>query len=108
MNLRQRPSSSKVLFLAFVFSVCAAAQDGTPKVLQAAAQDSPLEHDLRVLTDEIGGRVPGTPAMEKAIGWCVAAFKKAGADSVHTEGYTIPTRWAEGNTQVSIIAPVAF
>jgi carboxypeptidase Q len=53
------------------------------------------------LSDEIGGRVPGTPAFQRAVDWGVAAFKDAGADSVHTEEFTIQHSWAEGATEMS-------
>jgi hypothetical protein len=53
------------------------------------------------LTDEIGGRVPGTPAMQHAIAWGVQALTAAGADSVHTEGFTIPASWSEGDTEMT-------
>jgi carboxypeptidase Q len=68
------------------------------QVIQAALQPSPLEVNLHRLTDEIGGRVPGTVAMQHAVTWGVQAFTAAGADSVHTEGFTIANSWAEGAT----------
>ncbi len=67
-----------------------------------------MEKNLRVLTDEIGGRVPGTPAMERAVQWGVEAFKAAGADSVHTEEVRMAASWQEGNTQVDIVSPAEF
>src|SRR6202140_4206663 len=70
-------------------------------VIQAALQPSPLETNLQRLTDEIGGRVPGTLAMQHAVAWGIQAFKAAGADSVHTEGFTIPYSWSEGATEMS-------
>jgi len=79
------------------------------RVMQEVLKPStPLEENLRVLTDKIGGRVPGTPAMQKAIEWGVAAFKAAGGDTVHTEEFTIPAFWAEGPTDVSVVEPVKF
>ena len=80
----------KTLFCACVFSfTCLAAT--TPadtneanQVIQAALQPSPLESNLQRLTDEIGGRVPGTLGMQHAVAWGVQAFTAAGADSVHT------------------------
>jgi carboxypeptidase Q len=60
------------------------------------------------LTDEVGGRVPGTPAMTKAVAWGVNAFKSAGADSVHTEEFTIPNSWAEGATRMEVTSPIRF
>ncbi len=73
-----------------------------------ALKPSPIQANLERLTDEIGGRVPGTPAMQKAIDWGVEAFKAARADSVHTEEFTIPTSWAEGATRMSVVAPEGF
>ncbi len=71
------------------------------QVIQAALQPSTLETNLHRLTDEIGGRVPGTVGMQHAVAWGVQAFTAAGADSVHTEGFTIPNSWAEGNTEMN-------
>ncbi len=73
------------------------------QVIHAALQPSALESNLHRLTDEIGGRVPGTPAMQHAVQWGVQAFTVAGADSVHTEGFEIPNSWAEGDTQMSAV-----
>ena len=75
---------------------------------EALKPGTPIEENLRVLTDEIGGRVPGTPRSKKPQQWAIAAFKQAGADSVHTEEFTIPQSWAEGDTQVNVVAPVEF
>jgi len=100
------------LFLALVFPSNAVrfvlAQSDTTVMQEALRSSTPLQENLRVLTDEIGGRVPGTPAMQKAIQWGVDAFKAAGADSVHTEEFTIAQSWAEGDTEVNVVAPVKF
>ena len=42
--------------------------DDSTRIIQAALQPSSLESDLRHLTDEVGGRVPGTPASELRCG----------------------------------------
>jgi carboxypeptidase Q len=68
---------------------------------------SPMEENLRRLTDEIGGRVSGSPAMQKAVGWAVAAFRAEGIE-VHTEKYTLPVTWSEGNTRLELLGPVSF
>jgi len=93
----------------FLSAICLAAtspaeNDDAARVIQSALQPSALETNLRYLTDEIGGRVPGTPAMQRAVDWGVAMFKAAGADSVHTEEFTIPHSWAEGATEMTIVA----
>jgi Zn-dependent M28 family amino/carboxypeptidase len=94
------------LFLSVVSLLCFAATtpagvDAENQVIQAALQPSTLETNLRHLTDEIGGRVPGTLAMQHAVEWGVQAFTAAGADSVHAEGFTIPNSWSEGATEMT-------
>ncbi|MBI3475763.1 MAG: M20/M25/M40 family metallo-hydrolase [Acidobacteria bacterium] len=78
-----------------------AADNDSDRLIQEALKPSPLESNLRRLTDEVGGRVPGTPAMQRAVDWGVAAFKAAGADSVHTEEFSIAASWAEGATSMN-------
>ena len=66
-----------------------------------------MEENLRRLTDEIGGRVTGSPEMAKAVEWAVAAFRAAGVD-VHSEKYTPPVSWSEGDTRLELLGPVKF
>jgi hypothetical protein len=68
---------------------------------------SPMEENLRRLTDEVGGRVTGTPQMAQAVQWGVAAFRAAGID-VHTEKYTLPVTWSEGESRLELLGPVKF
>ncbi len=84
------------------------AQEPADRLIAEALKPSSIEANLQRITDEIGGRVPGTPAMQKAVDWGIAAFKAAGADSVHTESFPIPSSWAEGATQMSVVAPERF
>ena len=96
----------KTLFLVCFFSfisLAATPADTTKlnQIILVALQPSPLENNLHRLTDEIGGRVPGTVAMQHAVSWGRQAFTAAGADSVHTEGFTIPVSWSEGDTEMT-------
>ena len=96
----------KVLFFACIFSFPLLAApppvdtNAQNQVIQAALQPSTLESNLHHLTDEIGGRVPGTVAMQHAVEWGMQAFTAAGADSVHAEGFTIQNSWSEGATEM--------
>jgi hypothetical protein len=71
----------------FVLGAAANGSDAD-RLIAEALKPATLEADLRRLTDEIGGRVPGTPAMQRAVQWGVESFKAAGADSAHTEAVT--------------------
>jgi|SRR3954447_18459123 carboxypeptidase Q len=99
--------TAKTLF--FVCILCIFCLGATPspdnddvnRIIQAALQPSSIQENLRRLTDEVGGRVPGTLGMQHAIQWSIQAFTAAGADSVHTEGFEIPNSWAEGATEMT-------
>ncbi|HXZ39697.1 MAG TPA: M20/M25/M40 family metallo-hydrolase [Terriglobales bacterium] len=97
-----------IAFLGVLFLTAAFGQDAADRIITEALKPSPLEANLERLTDQIGGRVPGTPAMQKAVDWGVEVFKAAGADSVHTENFTISASWAEGATQMNVVAPEKF
>jgi carboxypeptidase Q len=86
----------------------AATNPDLERVIQEALKPSPLEKNLRKLTDEIGGRVPGTPAMDQAVEWGIAAFKAAGADTVHVEKFALPASWSEGDTRMGVVDPESF
>jgi len=77
------------------------------KILPQVMGPSPMEENLRRLTDEIGGRVTGSPQMAKAVEWAVAAFRADGVE-VHTEKYTLPVTWSEGDTRLELLGPVNF
>jgi hypothetical protein len=77
-------------------------------MIQSALGISPLEENLRYLTDSIGGRVTGSPAADRAVGWAVEAFRHAGVDEVHTEKFSLPAGWSEGRTRIEVLAPEPF
>ncbi len=85
----------------------ASCAEAASKILPQVMGPSPLEENLRRLTDEVGGRVTGSPEMAKAIKWAVAAFRAEGVD-VHTEKYTLPLTWSEGETRLELLRPVKF
>ncbi len=78
------------------------------RIVASALGPSPLEENLRRLTDEIGGRMSGTPAMRKAVVWGIEAFRKAGVDEVHAESFTMPVGWREGETRLTVLRPAQF
>ena len=83
-----------LFFVGIVHLSCFAAKppadnNDVNKIIQAALEPSPPQENLRRLTDEIGGRFPGTPAIERAVQWGMQAFTAAGSDSVHSEGFKL-------------------
>ena len=76
------------------------------KLMPIILGDSPMIENLRRLTDEVGGRVTGTPRMARAVEWAVAGFRAAGVNVV-SEKYTLPVTWTEGATRLTISAPAS-
>jgi carboxypeptidase Q len=98
----QLPSSSTAC------SIEKSCAEVAPTMIRSAMGVSPLEENLRYLTDSIGGRITGTPDADRAVGWSVEAFRHAGVDEVHTEKFTVPVGWSEGQTRVAVTSPNPF
>jgi len=81
--------------------------EAAAKILPLIMGPSPMQENLRRLTDEIGGRVTGTPSMARAVQWATTAFRAAGVD-VHTEKYQIPVTWSEGETRLELLGDLKF
>src|ERR1051326_2619741 len=101
-NMRTAKGLFSVCVLSFAFCAATPAENNdATQLIQTALKPSPLEDNLRRLADEVGGRVPGTPAMQHAVQWGMQALTAAGADGVHTEPFEIPYSWAEGTTEMT-------
>src|SRR5580704_13888202 len=85
----------------------ASCAEAAAKIIPQVMGASPMEENLRRLTDGIGGRVTGSPEMAKAVEWAVAAFRTSG-NEVRTEKYTLATRWSEGDTRLELLGPEKF
>src|SRR4029453_11005118 len=62
---------------------------------------------LRQLTDDIGARLAGSPAYERAAQWAVEKFREAGLTNVRFEEFTMPNGWQRGSARARIVAPVS-
>jgi carboxypeptidase Q len=60
---------------------------------------------LAVLTDTIGNRLSGSPALDRAIEWALAEMKKDGLENVHTERVMVP-KWVRGAETADLVEPV--
>jgi carboxypeptidase Q len=59
---------------------------------------------LSVLTDTIGNRLSGSPALDRAIQWAVGEMKRDGLENVHTEKVMVP-KWVRGEESAEIVEP---
>jgi carboxypeptidase Q len=75
------------------------------KIIAAAEADEDGWKKLAHLTDRIGHRLSGSPALDRAIEWAIAAMKADGHENVRGEKVMVP-RWVRGEEWGRITAPV--
>ena len=59
---------------------------------------------LALLTDTIGNRLSGTPALDRAIQWAAGEMMRDGLENVHTERVMVP-KWVRGSESAEIVEP---
>src|SRR5271154_7156124 len=80
--IKPAPLSSQVPQGGGACSIEKSCSDLAPVMDQIAMGVSPLEENLRYLSDSIGGRVTGAPAAGPAAGWGVHAFRPSGGEGI--------------------------
>lgn len=95
------PSGWKVPNGAGACTVGKSCAELVPTMMQSALGASPLEENLRYLTTTLRGRVTGSLEAERAVGWAVEAFRRAGVDEVHTEKFMVPNAGSEGHAKAT-------
>jgi len=85
-------------------------EDGTkPSLTRIAGEgvmDSRAFEYLTELSDDVGARVTGSPAGQKAIDWGVAKMKSIGLSNVHTEEWSMWKGWTRGTASADLLAPL--
>jgi carboxypeptidase Q len=85
-------------------------EDGTKaalvKIAGEGTMDSHAFEYLTELSDEIGGRVTGTPSAQKAVDWGVGKMKAIGLQNVRAEKWTMWKGWTRGAAEAELISPV--
>lgn len=75
------------------------------KVLAEAKQGPEVMANLTYLSDMIGPRLTGSPALKRANEWAAAKMKEYGLSNVHQEAWTIPVGWERGHAYGRVIEP---
>src|SRR3954471_4953708 len=79
-------------------------RDSAARLIGEAVSGTFAWDRLAVLTDTIGNRLSGTPALDRAIQWAVAEMNKDGLENVHTERAMVP-KWVRGSESAEIVEP---
>ncbi len=81
------------------------ASDLDRKIMDAAKQGSELMANLTYLSDVIGPRLTGSPALKQACDWAAETMRRYGLSNVHLEGWEIPVGWERGTASVRLVDP---
>lgn len=100
-----------------MFSACALAGAQTPaaappadaaalaRVAGAGLMQSQVNTTLEELSDDIGGRVTGSPQCNAAIQWALAKMREIGLVNVHAEPWTLDHGWRRVSAEAELLAP---
>ncbi len=85
-------------------------EDGTKPALTSIAGEgfynSQAFSYLTDLSDDVGGRITGSPEGQKAIDWGAAKMKSIGLSNVHTEKWSMWKGWTRGSSSAEMLAPL--
>jgi hypothetical protein len=85
-------------------------EDGTlpalVKIAGEGAMDSHAFEYLTELSDEVGARVTGSAAGQKAIDWGLAKMKAIGLQNVRAEKWSMWKGWTRGKAEAELLAPI--
>jgi len=76
-------------------------QNDVTNLIGALLGDTPIEEDLEELVDEIGGRVTGSKANERAVEWGLQKFNSAGVKA-WKDPFEMPILWLGESTKCVI------
>ncbi len=71
------------------------------RLVAAMLGDTPLIEDLRVLSQEIGGRATGSPANLRGVEWALGRFGEAGV-TARREAFEMPGLWLENSASATV------
>jgi carboxypeptidase Q len=117
--MMRKPSSASLLAVVMLVMFCLGAEpatppspseDGTlPALTAIAGQGMMNDHayqDLEELSDQIGGRVTGSPQAQQAIAWGVEKMKAMGLENVHVEKWTMSHGWKRISAEAELLEPI--
>ena len=74
------------------------------RIIAAALARRGAYDKLERLCDDVGHRLSGSAALDRAIEWAVATLKAEGHENVHTEKVMVP-HWVRGRESLTMIEP---
>ncbi len=97
----------RILFLLLILPFLTLAQSPTSQLIGALLGETPVEENLQELCDQVGGRVTGSKANEKAVDWALKKFQDAGLKA-WKDPFEMPVLWLPESTQATVSGAVNF
>jgi hypothetical protein len=97
-----------ILPLLFGAVLCSAALAQAPaspenRLIEEIARHAQLMPNLEQLSDDIGGRLTGSPQLRAAQEWAMARLRADGAVDVHLEAYDMGRPWLRGTARARLL-----
>ncbi|MBI3268261.1 MAG: M20/M25/M40 family metallo-hydrolase [Planctomycetes bacterium] len=74
------------------------------RIVQAALASNGAYDKLVSLCDDVGNRLSGSPALERAVEWAVHALEADGQENVRREPVRVP-KWVRGRESLALVEP---
>lgn len=84
--------------------IAARYRDAADRLIDAALGDSTAYQRLGRMADAFGGRLSGSPNLERAIDWILQEMGKDGLENVHGEPVMVP-HWVRGRESAELLRP---
>jgi Zn-dependent M28 family amino/carboxypeptidase len=81
-------------------------REAAERIRAAATADRRAYDKLAHLTDRIGHRLSGSPALEQAVAWSMRVMREDGHENVRAQKVMVP-HWVRGQESAALVAPVA-
>jgi hypothetical protein len=75
------------------------------QIIAQSQKDSSLLPNITHLSDMIGPRLTGSPALKRANDWAADRMKALGLTNVHHEAWLMPEGWERGTASARVIEP---
>lgn len=75
------------------------------RMMDEGLHHSHVNADLEYLLDDIGPRLTGSAAMQRAVDWTQQKFREYGLSNVHAESWDFGKGWTRGPATMRMLAP---
>jgi len=77
------------------------------RIFQEIRDHNQIMANLEYLSDTIGGRLTGSPALDSAADWAADLSRKYQLENVHFEKWTISHSWQRGSASARVTSPIS-